>query len=73
MEESLTHRFTYHPPFGDQTERYERIRAAALEFALLLHELTPLSAERAQAINRLDECVMWANASIARNEFNEPA
>lgn len=65
---SLERRFTYHPPKEGQPERYVAIRDKAKEFALLIEMSCPDSRERDTAIDRLDECVMWANASIARNE-----
>lgn len=65
----LVERFTYHPPKDkDQIERYGSIRGAGLEFAKLLDSVCPSSAELTNAINMIDQAVMWANASIARNE-----
>lgn len=66
--EDLDKRFTYHPPKGDQAERYIAIRLVALEFARDLDEYCPDSREKSLAITHLEEAVMWANASIARNE-----
>lgn len=60
--------FQYHPPKDDQAERYERIRASAKEFAKVLVECTPSSADQTAALRKLRECVMTANASIACNE-----
>lgn len=64
----LENRFTYHSPKGDQPERYQQIRAAALELALLINELVPESREKSVAFHELDEVVFWANSAIARNE-----
>ena len=64
----LERRFTYHAPKESQPERYVAIRDKARELALLIEMSCPDSRERETAIDRLDECVMWANASIARNE-----
>lgn len=64
----LTKRFTYHAPKEGQPQKYEDIRAKALEFSLLIDELCPDSREKSLAITKLEESVMWANASIARNE-----
>jgi RecB family exonuclease len=64
----LENRFMYHPPKKDQGNRYEQIREAALRFATVVNELTPDSREKSLAITNLEEAVMWANASIARNE-----
>lgn len=62
----LLTRFTYHPPEGDQPERYEKLRDAAHELAELILELTPASREQSLAITKLEESSMWANAAIAR-------
>ena len=65
---NLENRFTYHSPKEGQPERYAAIRDKARELAFLIEMSCPASRERDTAIDRLDECVMWANASIARNE-----
>ena len=64
----LEKNFTYHSPKGDQPERYTKIRAKAKEFAELLEAACPDSREKSLAFTKLEESVMWANASIARNE-----
>lgn len=60
--------FTYHPPVGDQADRYEEIRGMAREFALWLVSNTPGSREQSLALTNLEQVVFWANASIARHE-----
>lgn len=67
-DDDLANRFTYHPPKGSQAERYEHIRAWALEFAQRINANCPDSREKSLAITHLENVVMWANASIARNE-----
>ena len=64
----IENRFTYHAPKDGQPERYAAIRDKAKELARLIESECPSSRERSVSINKLDECVMWANASIARNE-----
>ncbi|MFJ2174318.1 hypothetical protein ACIOHE_15570 [Streptomyces sp. NPDC087851] len=64
----LENRFTYHPPVGDQAERYEQIRAGGRTFAELLAELCPSSPELTRAVNAVDDAVMLANAAIARHD-----
>lgn len=66
--EKIERAFTYHPPKGDQAERYTAIRENAKAFAFAIAELTPYSREQSLAFTALEEAVMWANASIARNE-----
>lgn len=60
--------FTYHVPKGSQPERYVAIRSKAKELAELIEDSCPDSREKSLAFTKLEECVMWANASIARNE-----
>lgn len=68
----LDNLFTYHKPFGDQPARYEAIRSKAKEFAVLILETVPRSADRTAALRKLRETVFTANAAIAINE-KEPA
>lgn len=67
-EELLDHHFTYHPPKGTQAMRYEQIRDAGRDLAEKINDRCPDSQEKSLAITKLEECVMWANAAIARNE-----
>lgn len=64
----LKNRFTYHPPQPGQPERYQQVRAAALDLAEELTSNCPESRELSLAITKLEEVVFWANAAIARNE-----
>ncbi|MBC8550870.1 MAG: hypothetical protein H8D23_14595 [Candidatus Brocadiales bacterium] len=68
LKKDLTTRFTYHAPKEGQLEKYEIIRKTALEFSELVNEMCPDSREKSLAITSLEESVMWANVSIARNE-----
>ena len=60
--------YTYHAPKEGQPARYEAIRAKAKELAELIDGSCPDSREKSLAHTKLEESVMWANASIARNE-----
>jgi hypothetical protein len=64
----LSSRFTYHPPKGDQPDRYQAIRTAGWKLATIINDQVPDSREKWLAITHLEEVVMWANAAIARNE-----
>jgi hypothetical protein len=68
MKENIEKSYTYHAPKDGQPERYVEIRNLAKELAYTIDALCPDSRERSIAFTKLDECVMWANASIARNE-----
>lgn len=64
-------RFTYHAPKLGQPHKYESLRSMALEYASLINETCPESREKSLAITKLEEAVMWANASIARRERDD--
>ncbi|MEB2279671.1 hypothetical protein LAV73_06605 [Lysinibacillus xylanilyticus] len=60
--------FKYHSPKEGQPEKYEAIREKAKELAYLIDGNCPNSREKALAITNIEQAMMWANASIARNE-----
>jgi hypothetical protein len=65
--DDLRNRFTYHPPQDGQAVVYETVRSHALLLALHLNDNCPDSREKSLAITHLEDCVFWANASIARH------
>lgn len=67
-EYDLDNIFMYHAPKGDQQRRYELLREYAKGLASLIVTSCPSSRERSLALTKLEESVMWANSSIARNE-----
>jgi len=67
MKRDLDNIYTYHAPKNEQIVCYQAIRDKAREFAELLQEACPESREQSLALTKLEEVVMWANASIARN------
>jgi hypothetical protein len=71
--EKIANWFTYHPPVGDQAERYERLRSEGCSLASAIEQLCPPSADRTNAIRCVREAVMWANAAIACEEPGEVA
>lgn len=68
IQEDIEHRFSLHNCNAEQVERMAKIREGGKQYALLIAELTPESAEREQALQLLNLATMSANASIARNE-----
>ncbi len=64
----LERRFTKHPLDYEQAERCERILNQAEDLAYTIDRLCPNSREKSLAWTALEECVMWANAAISRNE-----
>lgn len=64
----IVNRFTYHTPVGDQADKYRMIRQNGKSLAELINGACPDNREKSIAITKLEEVVMWANASIARGE-----
>ena len=67
MNERIENTYTYHAPKEGQEDKYQRIRAKAKELAYLIDEECPDSREKSLAMTKLEECAMWANASVARS------
>jgi hypothetical protein len=67
----ILHRFTYHAPKPGQPEKYEFLRSGGRALANAINELCPESREKSLAITKLEEVIMWANASIARSVAND--
>jgi|GEM_PF-3343752 len=66
LQAEIARRFTYHPPKPGAAEAFQEIRGAALILAIIICVNTPQGRERANALTRLEETVMHANAAIAR-------
>lgn len=56
--------FEYHAPNTAEIESMELIRSRAKELAYMIIEQCPKSADRSDALRKLREVVMTANASI---------
>ena len=67
MDETIENNFMYHAPKEGQPEKYNALREKAKELAYLMADLCPISREKSLALTQLEQAVMWANASIARN------
>jgi hypothetical protein len=67
-ERQLENSFTYHPPVGDQPDRYIEIRSAAKVLVRTIMECAPHSRERSIAITQIELGVAMANKAIACNE-----
>lgn len=64
--ERLEDDFKYHPPTGDNAEKFIQMRRLAHGLARQIVELCPDGRERATALSKLEESLFWANAGIAR-------
>jgi len=68
MNPQIENNFKYHAPKEGQPEKYNTIREKAKELAYLIDKECPNSREKSVSLTNLETAVMWANASIARNE-----
>lgn len=59
--------FKYHEPKPGQDEKYHALRDGAKAFDALITKLCPESRERALAYTKLEEALLWATSSVARN------
>lgn len=66
--EKLRKSFSYHPPKGDQTERFVKLREKALELAEMVVQTCPHSREASMSLRRIEESVMWATSAISQHE-----
>lgn len=67
-DQQLENRYCYHPPKGDQTERYAAIRARCLDLAKFIRDNTPCCPDQSLALTALDDVMFRSNAAIARSE-----
>lgn len=65
QEEKIDHVFKYHQPKEGQPAKYEAIREAAKQFALVVARNTPRCPDQTVSIRKIREAVMTANAAIA--------
>lgn len=64
----VEHNMTNHTPSAEGIEKIEQLRAKAKELGNLVNELCPNSREKSLAHTNLEQALMWANASIARQK-----
>jgi hypothetical protein len=66
-QKTIENNFVYHAPKDGQPEKYTRLRNEAKILAEYIRVECPESREKSLAFTKLEESIMWANASIARN------
>lgn len=65
--QQVEHNFTYHKPKPEQQPKYAQLRELAKTLGLAIVDLTPESREQSLALTDLENCIMHANAAIARH------
>ena len=58
----------YHPPHGDQQQRYHLINDTSKLLASVIMDSCPPSRQRSLALTQCEMAKMWANSAIACNE-----
>jgi hypothetical protein len=59
--------FSYQPPTGEQEVSYQLIRSAGLVLAQVICANSPAGPDQSDAVRKVREAVMTANAAIATN------
>ena len=67
MVSQIEKAFAYHELDDDGREVCASVRSKARSLAHYINKTVPDSREKSLAMTKLEECVMWANAGIARN------
>lgn len=67
LHERIESDFRYHPPRPDQLPLYNKLRDDTRALAHTLIDCVPEGRELSTALTKLEECVMQANAGIARH------
>jgi len=57
--------FSYHAPDGDQPARYQKLRMAAEQFAIVILQEVTNSGDQQAAIRHVREALMTANSGVA--------
>lgn len=70
--ERLEHNFTYHAPNAEKAKDYETLRGMGRNIAVMIQVMCPEVREKSLAITKIEEAIMWANASIARDTEDAP-
>ena len=66
-EEAVAELFKYHPPNISTISKYAAINQAAKNFAEVILQTCPAGADRSDAIRKIREARMTANAAVALN------
>lgn len=63
----LNRRFSHHTPDKERVTKHETVRGMLTQVAAGLDTLVPEGREKSLALTKIEECMFWANAAIARD------
>lgn len=67
LDNSIENNFSYHEADSNKIVKYGLIRKYAKDLAYCIKNNVPDGREKSLAMTKLEECSMWANAGITRN------
>lgn len=67
INECIDNWFTYHAPSQEQIPKYGELRQAGKTLAETIVRLCPMGADTMDAVRKVREAIMTANAAIACN------
>lgn len=65
-EEEIKDRMSYHPATPSAAVAYDRLRQAAITFALSAVSMTPAGREQSLMVTHIEDALMWGSKAIAR-------
>jgi hypothetical protein len=69
----LNRNYAHHaPPNQDTIDAHEEVRAECKVLAAILLDLVPDGREKSLALTKLEEVMFWANAGVARDNYQVP-
>lgn len=67
--DDIEHRFRFHAATTEELRtKHENVRSSCRTLAHFINGLMPDGREKSLAITALEECMMWANAGVARGQ-----
>jgi hypothetical protein len=67
QQSEIDNNFSYHEPTALKSAKYMQLREKGKELAEMINGLCFEGREKSLAMTKLEEAIMWANASIARD------
>jgi hypothetical protein len=66
--DDLKKNYSFHSPKKEDVLKYKDLRDKTLYLASVIMDIVPESRERSLALTKLEECLFWSNAGLARKE-----
>lgn len=68
IAERIDRDFKHYSLKKSQISKFAELAEMARQFARMINEYCPNGREKSSALTKIEESIMWTNASIARNE-----